>query len=222
MLPAASAVSPADPERPLLRGVLHLAAAAAAVAGAVLLILLADSARGYVGAAIFAASLILLYLTSGIYHSITWQPAVRALLRRLDHSMIFVLIAGTYTPFCLLILNDAWGITMLSVVWGISGAGVLMHLLWPGVPRWLLVAVYVTVGWTALVAAAPLSAWLTAVPLALLVLGGILYTVGGLVYAAKRPDPFPRIFGYHEVFHAFVVAGSTVHFSVVAAFILPA
>ncbi|HEU4760517.1 MAG TPA: hemolysin III family protein [Dehalococcoidia bacterium] len=209
-------------DRPLLRGVLHLGAAGAAAAGIVLLVLLAGSARAYVGGTVFASSLVLLYTTSGVYHTITWKPAARRLLKRLDHAMIFVLIAGTYTPFCLLSRNDAWGITMLAVVWGISGAGILMKLLWPDAPRPLSVAAYVAVGWLALVAAAPLLDWLAGPPLALLVLGGVLYTAGGLVDALKRPDPLPRVFGYHEVFHALVVAGSAVHFSVVAVYLLPA
>ncbi|OFW64977.1 MAG: hypothetical protein A2Y74_03085, partial [Actinobacteria bacterium RBG_13_63_9] len=184
-------------QRPAFRGVLHLCAAIAAIAGAVFLLLLADSARAYVGAAIFAASLILLYTTSAAYHRITWTPRLRDIVRRLDHSTIFILIAGTYTPFCLVVLNTAWGISTLSVVWGLAGAGIIMKLAWPGGPRWISVFLYAAVGWLALVASTELAAWFTVVPLALLLLGGILYTLGGVVYAAGRPNPFPRVFGYH-------------------------
>jgi hemolysin III len=210
------------PRRPLLRGVFHLAAAFVAIAGAVLLLLLAHSARMYVGVAIFGASLILLYTTSALYHRITWSPRLRDIFRRLDHAMIFTLIAGTYTPFCLLVLNTAWWISTLSVVWGIAGAGIIMKLIWPAAPRWMTVTLYLIAGWLALLAAPKLLAWFTAGPLALLVLGGVLYTVGGLVYAVRKPDPCPRVFGYHEVFHILVIAGSVVHYSLVAIYVAPA
>src|SRR3990170_4346228 len=194
-------------ERPALRGVLHLIAAGLAVAGTVLLLLVADSPSGYVGGAIFASSLMLLYGTSATYHQVRWRPNWRQVVKRLDHAMIFVLIAGTYTPFCLDV-SLAWGIPMLSVVWGLAGAGVLLKLVWPDGPRWLSVGLYVGLGWVALVAASEVIDQYLGSPLALLILGGALYTVGGVVYAARRPDPWPRIFGYHEVFHAFVVGGS--------------
>lgn len=209
-------------QRPLLRGVFHLIAAFAAVVGIVVLILLADSAAAYVGGAIFASCLVLLYTTSAAYHRITWTPRLRNLVKRLDHSTIFLLIAGTYTPFCLTVLDTAWGISMLAVVWGLAGAGVTMKLVWPDGPRWLSVALYVGVGWLALVAATELLDWFTVLPLALLALGGVMYTLGGIVYAARRPDPFPRVLGYHEVFHLFVIAGSALHFSLVAAYVVPA
>ncbi len=209
------------PQRPRLRGVSHLCAALAAIAGAVLLLLLADSPRAYVGGAIFGASLILLYTTSAAYHRINWSLRLRGLLRRLDHAMIFTLIAGTYTPFCLLLLNTAWWISMLSVVWGIAAAGIILKLTWPGAPKWLSVTFYVIVGWLALVTAPQLVAWFTAGPLALLVLGGVLYTVGGVVYAIGKPNPYPRMFGYHEVFHVLVIAGSVLHYSLVAIYVLP-
>lgn len=216
----AEAASPS--QRPVLRGAFHLCAAIAAIGGAVLLLLLADSARAYVGGAIFGATLILLYTISAAYHRITWTPRLRAIIRRLDHAMIFTLIAGTYTPFCLLVLNTAWGISTLSVVWSLAGAGVVMKLAWPGAPKWLSVLMYAAVGWLALVTAPLLVAWFTAVPLALLLLGGVLYTLGGVVYAVGKPNPYPRMFGYHEVFHVLVIAGSVVHFSLVAIYVLPA
>jgi hemolysin III len=208
-------------QRPMLRGVSHVSAAIAAMFGAPLLLLVADSPRAYVGGAIFATSLMLLYGTSAAYHRITWTPLFRAIISRLDDSMVLVLIGGTYTPFCLLVLNNAWGITMLSVVWGVAGAGVITNLAWPVRPRWLRVAFYVILGWLALVSAGELAARLSASPLALLVLGGVLYTLGGLVYAARKPDPWPRVFGYLEVFHLLVVAGSALHYSLVAIYVLP-
>jgi len=210
------------PQRPLLRGYFHALAAGAAVAGLVGLVLLADSARAYVAGAVFATSLILLYLTSSTYHSITWGRRMRAVMKRLDHSMIFVLIAGTYTPFCLLVLNDAWGIGVLSVVWGFAGAGILLKVVWPGAPRWLGVTIYASAGWMGVVAGWPASDWFELWPLLLLVTGGLLYTIGGVIYALRRPDPFPRVFGYHEVFHLLVIAGSALHYTLVAAYLMPA
>lgn len=209
------------PQRPLLRGVFHLAAVFVAAAGAVALLVLADSARAYAGAAIFGTSLVLLYGTSASYHRVTWSPRKRAIVKRLDHAMIFVLIAGTYTPFCLTVPSKAWGISMLAVVWGVAGAGILMKVLWPNAPRWLGVACYVALGWLALIAAPQLTAWFSLSPLLLLATGGVLYTLGGIVYAARRPDPWPRVFGYHEVFHVLTVAGSAVHYALVAIYVLP-
>jgi hemolysin III len=208
-------------QRPMLRGVSHVCAAIAAVLGAPLLLLIADSPRAYVGAAIFAASLILLYSTSAAYHRITWTPLFRAIISRMDHSMVLVLIAGTYTPFCLVVLGNAWGITMLSVVWGIAGAGILVNLALPATPRWLRVGFYVTLGWVGLVSAAELAARLAAAPMALLVLGGVLYTLGGVIYAIGKPDPWPRVFGHLEVFHLFIIAGSVLHYSSIAIYVLP-
>jgi hemolysin III len=196
-------------------------AAVAATVGAVVLLLVADSPREYVGGAIFAASLILLYGTSAAYHRITWTPLFRAIISRMDHSMVLVLIAGTYTPFCLVVLNNAWGITLLSVVWGMAGAGILINLAWPATPNWLRVTFYLIVGWLALVSSAELAAWFTVTPLMLLVMGGVFYTLGGVVYTIRKPDPWPRVFGHLEVFHLLVIAGSVLHYSLVAIYVLP-
>jgi hemolysin III len=221
-MPASAPTTEAPAPRPLLRGVFHAVAAVAAVGGIVLLVLLADSAGAYVGGAVFASSLVLLYTTSAAYHRITWKPRLRSLMKRLDHAMIFVLIAGTYTPFCLVVADTAWGISLLSVVWGLAGAGVIMKLAWPDAPRWLSVLLYLAVGWLALVATTELLSWFTLAPLLLLALGGLAYTLGGIVYAAGRPNPFPRVFGYHEVFHALVITGSALHFTLVALYVVPA
>lgn len=215
------AVLPGDiAERPALRGVFHLIAAVAATFGAAWLLLIAGSPSGYVGAAIFGTSLMLLYGTSATYHGVTWRPTWRRVVKRLDHAMIFVLIAGTYTPFCLNV-SLAWGIPLLSVVWSLAGAGVLLKLVWPDGPRWLSVGLYVGLGWVALGGASEVLAQYMGGPMALLMSGGALYTLGGVVYARRTPDPWPRIFGYHEVFHALVVAGSALHYSAVAVYVLP-
>ncbi len=211
------------PERkPLLRGWFHLCAAVAAVIGLVALILLADSAEAYAGGSIFAASLIALYATSATYHTITWGHRMRGFLKRLDHSMIFVLIAGTYTPICLVAASTAWGITLLAVVWAIALAGIVLKVCWPGAPRWLSVLLYASAGWLGVVAAVPLTDWLAWAPIGLLIFGGVLYTIGGVIYAARRPNPWPRVFGYHEVFHLLVIAGSALHYTLVAIYLMPA
>lgn len=206
-------------ERPALRGVLHLGATLAALAGAAVLLLIADSPTGYVGAAVFATSLILLYGTSATYHSVRWGPTARRVVKRLDHAMIFALIAGTYTPFCLKV-SLAWGIPILSVVWALAGAGALLKVIWPDAPRWLGVTLYIGLGWVGIVAASEVLNHFSPLELALLALGGALYTLGGIVYALRRPDPLPRVFGYHEVFHTLVVAASAIHFSLVAIYVL--
>jgi len=209
-------------QRPLLRGVSHvLAAIVATTLGAPLLLLIADSPRAYVGAAIFGASLILLYATSAAYHRINWTPLFRSIISRMDHSMVLVLIGGTYTPFCLIVLGNAWGITMLSVIWGVAGVGVILNTAWPGTPRWLRVGFYVVLGWLALIPAGELANRLAAPPLTMLILGGVLYTIAGLIYAVKKPDPYPKVFGHLEVFHLFVIAGSVLHYLTIAIYVLP-
>jgi hemolysin III len=207
--------------RPVLRGWFHLVAALFAVAGCVGLVLLADSPRAYVGGAVFAISLILLYSVSATYHVVTWGERARLWLQRLDHSMIFVLIAGSYTPFCL-VIGNTWGIAVLAVVWSVAAAGIALKVAWPSAPRWLGVGLYLSAGWIALVAATELAGWFALAPLLLMLAGGILYSVGGVIYALQRPNPFPRVFGYHEVFHLFVIAGSITHYGVVAGWVMPA
>ena len=211
-----------DERRPLLRGYFHVAAALAAVVGWVVLVVLADTPRAYVGGAIFAVSLIALYTISGTYHTITWGRRAHAVLKRMDHAMIFVLIAGTYTPFCLLAASDAWGLSLLAVVWSIAGMGIALKLVWPGTPRWLGVGLYLATGWVGLVAVTELADWFALIPLLLLAGGGLLYSAGGVIFALRRPDPFPGVFGYHEVFHLLVIAGSILHYSLIAGYLMTA
>lgn len=206
--------------RPMLRGVLHGGVAVLAPALTVVLLLMADGPRGYVGASIFAASLMLLYTTSASYHLAPWPSRARRVVMRLDHAMIFVLIAGTYTPFCLSVIGDAWGIPMLAVVWTLAGFGVLFKLAWPDGPRWLGVTLYLALGWVGVVAAWPLFNNLSTGSVLVLAAGGLLYTVGAVVYARRWPDPRPSVFGYHEVFHLLVVAGSALHVALIAFVVL--
>jgi hemolysin III len=207
-------------DRPLLRGYFHLAAAIAAVFGCVGLILLADSPAAYVSGAVFAASLIALYSVSATYHTIPWGRRMQAVLKRADHSMIFVLIAGSYTPLCLLALGGTWGIALLAVVWTIAGLGIAMKVAWPNVPRWLSVGAYVGMGWLGVVAATQNIGWFELSTATLLIGGGVLYTVGGVIYGLRRPNPFPRVFGYHEVFHLLVIGGSVLHYALVAGYLM--
>ena len=218
--PQVATLSPGLAQPPMLRGLSHLGAAFAATAGVAWLMLVADSPTGYVGGAIFGSSLILLYWTSASYHRIPWTPTLKRAAKRLDHAMIFVLIAGTYTPFCLEV-SLRWGIPLLAVVWSVAGVGTLIKVLWLDAPRWLGVSLYMAFGWIGVVAASEVLSEFAVAPLAMLALGGALYTLGGLVYALKRPNPWPRVFGYHEVFHLLVIAGSAVHYSLIAIYILP-
>jgi hemolysin III len=198
--------------KPLLRGVSHEIAAGVSLAGLVALVLLAPGPRARMGALIYGTSLVALFSVSALYHRPTWSPRARLWMRRLDHSAIFLLIAGTFTPLCLLI-GDARGHTMLAVVWAGAGLGVLRALLWPRAPRAVATALYLLLGWAAVPLVPAMYRELGAGSLALLAAGGLLYSVGAVIYATRRPDPFPRVFGYHEIFHALVIAAAGLHFA---------
>ncbi len=202
-------------QKPLLRGVSHEIAAGVALAGLVALVLLAPGPRARVAGAVYGGSLVALFAVSALYHRPTWNPRARLWMRRLDHSAIFLLIAGTYTPLCLL-LGDDRARTLLAVVWAGAGLGILRALAWPRAPRAVSTALYLLLGWAAVPLVPAIWRTMGPVPLLLLAAGGLLYTVGGLIYALRRPDPFPRVFGYHEIFHALVIAAAGLQFAVVA------
>jgi hemolysin III len=204
----------------MLRGVLHLVVAVLAPLAFLLLLSRADSPKRYVGASIFATSLLLLYASSANYHLAPWPDRLHRVWKRVDHSMIFVLIAGTYTPFCLVVLDNAWGIPMLAVTWSLAAAGALLKVIRPDAPRWLGVGLYMALGWIGIVPITEVVSSLAPPAIVLMMVGGLFYSIGGVVYGLRRPDPWPRVFGYHEVFHAFVIAGSTVHFVVVATWVV--
>jgi hemolysin III len=203
-------------EKPLLRGVSHEVAAAGALFAWITLAMVAGPGRARAAANVYGASLFSLFFVSALYHRPRWTARARLLMRRLDHSAIFLLIAGTYTPFCLL-LPRASGLPLLAIVWGGAAAGVLQSILWVRAPKPLVAAVYVLLGWAVVPVVPALRDALGGGAIALLFAGGAAYTVGAIVYAARRPDPFPRVFGYHEVFHALVIAAAACHFAVAAA-----
>src|SRR5215210_9441659 len=198
-----------------INGITHAAGGLLAALGlGVLLATAASSGRldQLVAFGVFGLSLIALYAASALYHLLPLSPAGVARLRRLDHMTIFVLIAGTYTPFCLLALDGGWRWGLLGLVWGLALCGVLLKALWMGAPRWLSVALYLGMGWVALIAA---PALIRAVPpegMTWVLAGGLVYSAGALVYGLKRPNPISGVFGFHEVWHLFVIAGSACHF----------
>ena len=212
---------PAVRVKPRLRGVLHQYAFFVSLVSGTLLVLLATTVRASVAAVIYAASVSALFGVSALYHRVTWTGPARRRMRRLDHAMIFLLIAGTYTPVGLLVLQGRLGTVVLAVVWGGAIAGIVLELAWAGAPRWLGGTVYLALGWVAVVAMPQLFARLGVTGGMLIVAGGLVYSAGAAVYALRRPDPVPAVFGYHEVFHLLVIAGVAAHFLAISLFVLP-
>jgi hemolysin III len=194
-----------------MRGTLHAAGAPVALALGLALLLLAETARERTGVGVYAVSLTALFTMSAVYHRGRWRPTVKAWLQRVDHSMIFILIAGTYTPFCLLVLAGSTSWIVLAIVWGGALAGVVTRLTWASAPRWFFVPFYLALGWVAIIVAPALAAGASLATNLLLVAGGVLYTAGAVVFATRRPDPFPSVFGFHEVFHALTIAAASCH-----------
>jgi hemolysin III len=204
-MPSMAAPLPVGP-KPRLRGVLHEIGLYASVPIGVALGLLATGTRAQVSAAIFAGAVVAMFGASALYHRFTWTPSTRMWLRRLDHAGIFGLIAGTYTPFGLLVLHGVWQIVVLSIVWGGASIAILAKLAWVAAPKWLSAVTGIALGWVAVLAFPQILAHAGAAAATLVALGGICYTAGGVVYARRKPDPLPQVFGYHELFHALVVA----------------
>lgn len=202
--------------RPRLRGWLHLGMVPLVIVGGILLIVLAPTAAGKVGAAIWLAGSVMLFGTSAAYHLGHWSPSTKAALRRWDHANIFVFIASTYTPIGLSLLDPLQAVILLSVVWGIAVVALLIRIFWQTAPRWVDVACYLGLGWVGV-------GWLPAFWMAaggpsvviLIVAGGLVYSVGALIYARKWPNPSPTWFGFHEVFHACTLAAAMLHFAAI-------
>ena len=208
-------------ERPRLRGVFHQYAFFVAVLAGAVLVLFADAGRERLAMLIYAIALAAMFGVSALYHRVTWRSAsVRKWMRRLDHSTILLLIAGTYTPFALLAFDGALGTAVLIAVWSGAAAGLVLNLLWIDAPTWVTAVVYITLGWVGAVAVPELVGFGIA-PAVLVFVGGALYTVGAVTYALKRPNPIPAVFGYHEIFHLLVIGAAITHFVAIAAFVLP-
>ncbi len=215
-LPAALA------RKPRLRGVSHQWAFFASLVLGAALVLAAPGSRATLACAVYAGSVAGLFGASALYHRVTWsRAAARRWMRRLDHTMIFVLIAGTYTPFTLLALEGDLAQVLLVVVWAGALGGVVLNLVWIDAPRPFVVAVYIALGSVAVVAVPAIVDAVGVLATLLLALGGALYIAGAVIYARRRPDPNPAVFGYHELFHVFVIAAAAVHYAVVAFWVVP-
>ena len=201
-----------DEVKPKLRGWMHAASAPLTLAAGIVLVVLSPTATTRIGSAVFATSALVLFTVSGIYHRGTWSPKVWRFLRRFDHANIFLLIAGSYTPFTLLLLHGADRVVLLSVVWTGAVLGVLFRIFWNDAPRWLYTPIYVALGWAAVFYFGDFVDTASTAVLVLMAVGGGLYTLGGVVYGIKRPDPFPRWFGFHEVFHTLTIAAFVTHY----------
>jgi hemolysin III len=205
------------PDRPRLRGLFHQYAFVASVAAGVTLVALAEGARARLACAIYAAALVAMFGVSAVYHRARWPSSrARAWARRIDHSMIFVFIAGTYTPFALLAFTGVLPVVLLACVWGGAVAGVALNLRWIDAPKWVTAPVYLLVGWVGVIAAPQIFTELGIASAVLVVTGGVLYTLGALAYATNWPNPFPATFGFHEVFHVLVVAAAAAQFVAVS------
>ena len=208
--------------KPRLRGVSHQWAFFVSLVTGTTLVLAAPVGRAKLATAIYAASVAVLFGASALYHRVNWRSiAARRWMRRLDHSAIFVLIAGTYTPVAVIALDGPLATAILIAVWAGALAGIALKLLWIDAPKWVVSLTYVLLGWVALAAFPELFTTLGVIPTLLILAGGILYTVGAVVYALKRPDPVPAVFGYHEVFHVLVIVAAALQYAVIAFFVLP-
>jgi hemolysin III len=206
--------------KPKLRGVFHELGFYAAVVVAVPLVLTAEPGRARFAASVFASCLVLCFGSSALYHRPTWTPKVRGWLARLDHAGIYLLIAGTYTPFGLLVLSRGWAIPVLSIVWSGALIAILLKLCWLRAPKWLSAALGLAIGWVGVAAFSQLMKIGTP-GLVLVVAGGLFYSMGAIVYARRRPDPVPHVFGYHELFHVLTLAAAACELAAVAFFVLP-
>jgi hemolysin III len=207
--------------KPRWRGVLHQIAFFVSLVAGPALVIATPGAGPRVAIAIYAASMTALFGVSALLHRRTWSPPGRRLMRRLDHSMIFFLIAGTYTAVAPLALHGAAAVVILLLVWLGGAVGVVIELFWLEAPKWVVAIPYVVVGWVAVGALPQLESALGAAGLALLVGGGLAYTVGAVVYGLRRPDPWPDLFGYHEVFHGLTIVAAAAHYVLIARYVLP-
>ena len=217
MTSAASASGPVEltdpvPVKPRMRGWLHAGMFPAVVIAGIALIALADSTRAQIACTVYVISACLLFGVSGVYHRGTWGPRGEAVLRRLDHANIFLIIAGTYTPLALLLLPESTSRPLMWAIWGAAAAGIAFRVFWVGAPRWLYTPCYIAMGWAAVFFLPDFMRAGGVTVLVLVVVGGLLYSVGGVVYGLQRPNPSPRWFGFHEVFHSLTLAAFIAHY----------
>jgi hemolysin III len=222
MSPRPPETTPVAGQRPRLRGLSHAIAFVFVLPLGAALAFDVHTLRGRISALVFAASVATMFGASGLYHRVTWSSARRRWLRRVDHAGIYALIAGTYTPFGLLVLRGEWRLVVLAIVWTGAGAAVVLKVVWVDAPKWLSATIGIALGWVGVIVFPQLVARIGAGGSILVVVGGLAYTFGALVYALRRPNPFPATFGYHELFHAFVIAAVACHYAAVAFFVLPA
>jgi hemolysin III len=210
-----------EAERPLLRGTLHqVAFTVALVVGALFIAFADESVRARTAASIFAGSVAAMLGASALYHRITWSPRIRPWLRRVDHAGIYLLIAGTYTPVGLLALHGDLQHVVLAIVWTGAAAAIVLKFAWVEGPKWLAAVIGIALGWVGVVTVPQIAHSAGVAAVVLLAVGGLAYTVGALVYAFRRPDPAPRIFGYHEVFHALTLVAVACQYVAIAFFVV--
>jgi hemolysin III len=214
--------TPSAIPRPLLRGVLHQVAFSISLVVGTLLIVGADGTPRHAAAAVFAGSVAACFGISALYHRVTWTARARLWMRRLDHAGVYLLIAGTYTPVCLLVLTGAWRLGVLIVVCVGAGVGIAAKFVWADAPKWFAASLGIALGWTAVVILPQLATRLDPAAIALLGAGGLAYTAGAIVYARSRPNPLPTVFGYHEIFHALTIVAVACQYVAIAFFIIRA
>jgi hemolysin III len=211
----------AERVKPRLRGVFHQWAFFLAIPLGIVLVLETETTRGRIAAAVFALSVVTMFGASALYHIPDWAPARRAWLRRLDHAGIYCLIAGTYTPVGLLVLHGSWQTVVLAIVWSGSALAIFIRLFWITAPKWVSAVVGISLGWVGVVALPKIVSGAGWTCMLLILAGGIAYSVGAVVYALRRPDPSPAVFGYHEVFHLLIVVAVALQYSAIAFYVVP-
>jgi len=214
------ATAPDTTPKPLMRGWLHAGMAPAALACGIVLIALASSTLGRIGIAVWMAGSVILFGMSAIYHRGRWRPATERVLRRFDHANIFIFIAATYTPLGLVLLDGTSRVFLLTLLWGVAAAGVAVAVAWTHAPRFVTVTLYLLMGWAGVGWMGEF--WRTGGPaiVILILAGGVFYTTGAIIYALKRPNPSPRVFGFHEIFHACTIAAASCHIVAIALAVL--
>jgi hemolysin III len=219
--PALHDVVAQDALKPRFRGVSHQWAFFVSLATGVALVWTAPAGRATVGAAVFAFAVTAMLGVSALYHRVEWQPDTRRRIRRLDHAMIFVLIAASNTPFALLALHGTLATVILSIAWAGAAGGVVLQLVWTDHPKWASSTIGIALGWVGLVTLTQLPGTIGWASVAVLIASGAAYTAGAVIYARERPNPWPGVFGYHEVFHALVLAAAAMQYGVIAFAVLP-